>query len=133
MNGISTPQDSRAREPGAQTYSVNHKYKQLVRILRHLRDDLHKIQPQLAMPTVAMLEHMVFNCPLPMLQGDNWQQIIDRSLHYLIDHLDPVTGDDEVFLRSDVDEPLFPNEELFDAQDAYLFARALLEQQQDLT
>ncbi|GAB3094871.1 hypothetical protein GCM10027217_08350 [Pseudomaricurvus hydrocarbonicus] len=117
-------------EPAINTYSANHKYKQLARIVGHLRNDLHLQQPRLAMPTTAMIEHLLFNCPLSLLNGDDWQKIITDVLQYLISQLDPLKYTDDLFLRYDCDQPLFPNEELFDQQDAYLFAQTLLQQQQ---
>lgn len=117
-------------EPTVVTYCVNHKYKQLARIFRHLRDELHHCNPRLAKPTTTMIEHLVFNCPLPLLNGDDWQEIIQNVLQYMIDHLTPTHFDEELFLRSDGNLPLFPNEELFDQHDAYLFAKAILTHQQ---
>lgn len=135
MSGLTTSAShvrAAVLEPAVSTYSANHKYKQLARILLHLRNDLHLDQPQLAMPTSAMIEHLVFNCPLSLLEGDDWQQIIIHTLDYLIRQLGPSGSTDDLFLRSDCDQPLFPNEELFDSQDAYLFARTLLRQQQQV-
>lgn len=135
MSGLISPAGNvRAAvlEPAVSTYSANHKYKQLSRILLHLRNDLHLEQPHLAMPTSAMIEHLVFNCPLSLLEGDDWQQIIIHTLDYLIDQLGPGGNADDLFLRSDCNQLLFPNEELFDSQDAYLFARTLLRQQQQV-
>ncbi|WP_439135571.1 hypothetical protein [Pseudomaricurvus sp.] len=135
MSGLPNPEGNvRAAvlEPAVNTYSANNKYKQLARILLHLRNDLHLEQPHLAMPTSAMIEHLVFNCPLSLLEGDDWQEIIIQSLEYLIDQLSPYSFSDELFLRCDCNQPLFPNEELFDPQDAFLFARTLLRQQQQV-
>ncbi len=112
------------------TYSANHRYKQLARIFRHLRDELHDSQPRLAKPTSVMIEHLVFNCPLALLQGDDWQFIIEDVLHYLLKHLHPNYFQDDIFIRADSNSALFPNEELFDPQDAFVFAKALLDQQQ---
>lgn len=130
MSGMPTPLRTAVYEPGVVTYSANHSYKQLARIFRHLRDDLHEQQPRLAKPTSAMIEHLVFNCPLSLLQGDDWQNIIQDVLHYLTRQLHPAFYQDDLFIRSDSNRPLFPNEELFDPHDAYVFAKALLEQQQ---
>ncbi|MAZ87067.1 MAG: hypothetical protein CL693_05445 [Cellvibrionaceae bacterium] len=112
------------------TYSANHRYKQLARIFRHLRDELHEHQPRLAKPTSAMIEHLVFNCPLSLLQGEDWQRIIEDVLHYLLKHLHPSYYQEDIFIRTDSNSALFPNEELFDPQDAFVFAKALLNQQQ---
>lgn len=113
---------------------TRHKYRQLSRILLHLRNDLHLQQPQLAMPTSNMLEQLVYNCPANLLNSDDWQQSIIRVLEYLLEQLHPrhdlTPGAAwQGFLRYDNRQPLFPNDELFDPHDAYLFAQTLLLQQ----
>lgn len=128
MSGMPTPLHTEVLEPGVITYSANHRYKQLTRIFRHLRDELHELEPRLAKPTSSMIEHLVFNCPLSLLQSENWQQVIEDALHYLLKQLHPAYFQEDLFIRIDSDQALFPNEELFDPQDAYLFAKALLEQ-----
>lgn len=130
MSGMPTPLHTAVCEPDVVTYSANHRYKQLARIFRHLRDELHHHQPRLAKPTSAMIEHLVFNCPLSLLQGENWQQIIEDVLLYWITQLDPRVYQDDFFIRTDSNTALFPNEELFDCHDALLFSKALFEQHQ---
>lgn len=128
MSGMPTPLHTAVLEPGVITYSANHSYKQLARIFRHLRDELHEQNPRLAKPTSSMIEHLVFNCPLALLQNEDWQQVIEDVLRYLMKQLHPAYYRDELFIRVDSNQALFPNEELFDPQDAYLFSKALLEQ-----
>lgn len=115
---------------------TRHRYRQLSRILLHLRNDLHGQQPQLALPTNSMLEHLVSNCPAYLLDNEDWQQCIIGVMEYLLAQLSPSVDDTAdtaglTFLRYDNLQPLFPNEELFDPQDACRFAQALLNQQRD--
>jgi len=130
VNGLPTPLHTAVYEPDVVTYSANHRYKQLARIFRHLRDELHSLQPRLAQPTSTMIEHLVFNCPLSLLQGQDWQQIIEEVLLYLMKQLDPAIYQEDLFIRVNSNRALFPNEELFDSHDAYLFSKALFEQHQ---
>ncbi|NIB41970.1 hypothetical protein HBA55_20355 [Pseudomaricurvus alkylphenolicus] len=130
MRGLSTSQHHRVHEPTT-TYSANNRYRQVARIIKHLRDEIHAIQPRLAKPTTAMIDHLVFNCPLHLLQQDDWQKVIIDVLEYMIEHLDPLNYQEDLFTRCDRPQPLFPNEELFDQQDSLIFAQALLLHQRE--
>ncbi|MBR9908899.1 MAG: hypothetical protein GYB33_00950 [Gammaproteobacteria bacterium] len=125
MQNHDKPTPLRAKA-GAATYSANLKYSQLCQRLVQLRDQLHKHNPRLAKPTGAMIEHLVFNCPLQLLEDDDWQTVIYRVLCYLEVQMSPANDARHYFIRSDRDAPLFPNEELFDEHDAFLFAKVLL-------
>ncbi len=131
--GDKSPGDSKPgpgpTAPQVTTYSVHHRYRQLTRILRHLRDQLHRQQPHLAMPTSRMIDQLVSNCPLGALQGDDWSQAVADALQFLQRQLHPLHFDPALFYCADCDAPLFPNEELFDPYDAWLFVNALLESQ----
>ena len=118
--------------PQVSTYSAHHRYRQLTRILRHLRDELQQQHTPLALPTSNMIDQLVANCPLGALRCDNWSVAVTQSLQFLEQQLDPLNFDPGLFYRADRDAPLFPNEELFDPYDAWLFVRALLELQVDL-
>ncbi len=102
------------------------KYKQVARILKHLRDELHDHEPRLAQPTNSMISHLVFNCPPPIFDQGDWQEIITNALQFLQKASDNTSLYTQHFTHQDTDTPLFPNNELFDEHDVYLFCSALL-------
>ncbi len=109
------------------TYSANCRYSQAARILKHLRDELHLINPKPPQLTSTMIDHLVFNCPVHLVQGDDWQLITIDVIDYFIEHLDPLMYKSDFFMRSDRPMPLFPNEELFDEFDTFNFFQQLLQ------
>ncbi len=124
------------REPDNEKNQIHHrgagkgreKYKQTARILKHLRNELNLTTPNLAKPTDAMIEHLVFNCPAPLFDSDDWPAVINAALLFLKSACDNTSPGTQHFTRQDGHTPLFPNNELYDEQDVYCFCDHLLRQ-----
>ena len=109
----------------AKIYDANPRYQQLSEIIRNLRDELHLINPKPAQLNNAMIDHLVFNCPLYLIQGNDWSLIVLDVIDYFIEHLDPLLFIPQFFIRMDRQAPLFPNNEGFDEFDTYSFFQQL--------
>lgn len=108
------------------------KYKQVARILKHLRNSLDAdtdlIKVKVTQPTDAMIENLVFNCPAPLFDSDDWPTIINTVLLFLKNACDNTTPATRHFTRQDGHTPLFPNGDLYDELDVYRFCEVLLNQ-----
>ncbi len=114
------------RQPLAQR-SKKPKYRQVARIILHLRDELHQQMPQMAMPTSWMINCLVFNCPASDFEGDNWQDIVNAVLDRISDDMARDYGGECQYCQTDGTTPLFPNQDLYDETDAYHFCQRLLQ------
>ncbi|TQV84769.1 hypothetical protein FKG94_04410 [Exilibacterium tricleocarpae] len=106
-------------------HSQKSKYRQVARIITHLRNELHQQHPQLAMPTSWMIECLVFNCPASDFNGDNWQDIVNAVLDRISDDMARDYGRECHYHQTDGTTPLFPNHDLYDETDAYHFCQRL--------
>lgn len=102
------------------------KYRQVSRLLKHLREELAARHPRLNLPTSWMIDNLVLNCPPVLFSGDNWHIILQKVLSYLSLQTDATHFATCRLCQSD-GSPLFPNDELFDEQDTYCFCSYLLE------
>ncbi len=114
--------------------SPSNKYKQVARIICHIRDDIHAKYPQVIMPTRRMIECLVFNAFNDNNTGlskdnEDWHSLVIETLKNLRNLTD--AGLFEVknhcnFTETDGTTPLFPSFELFDEWDAHKFSQTLL-------
>lgn len=102
-------------------------YKQIARIICHIRDNVHRRYPQIIMPTRSMIDALVFNsCNPQKFTGNNWQEVVDNTLLTLKEKTDVGIEGHCHFTLTDGETPLFPNAELFDEWDAHRFSLALI-------
>jgi len=101
-------------------------YKQVARIICHIRDTIHTQYPQLIMPSRQMIEYLAFNSCDPSKFSENWHQLLVDTLTNLRDLTDVGLEDSCAFTHPDGTTPLFPNFELFDEWDAHRFSQAML-------
>lgn len=73
-----------------------------------------------------MIEHLLANCPSPLFKTERSDQALYRCLCHLEYAMSPSNSDENVFTRAQSEQALFPNEELFDEQDAFMFAKSAL-------
>lgn len=119
------------REPKSTYDGVRRsRHKQVARIICHLRDELHQVDPKLNMPTRWMIENLVSNA-CDERSGD-WEAIIITTLKTIRSLINAHLRGSYAFTLRDNVNPLFPNDELFDEWDAFRFCQALI-QHMDLT
>jgi|GEM_PF-5594196 len=134
---IASTDERDALKKDAATTSYRHMrpHKQLAKILRHLRDELHKQQPQQALPSSWMIRCLV-NCYYRSQQNHPQETVTSHNNHRtLADFLIQTealtyraTDIAEYFVELDGKTSLFPNTELFGPQHVREFTRTALQQ-----
>lgn len=109
------------------THSDRIRYKQVARIIKHLCKDLAKQRPDVAMPTGWMVDNLLFNCPSDVFHQPHWQSMVIELLNHLVHMTSCQQADSIHWQRHDSDNPLFPNHDFYDEQDAHRFCCALLD------
>lgn len=102
-------------------------YKQVARILCHLRNELREQTPQLDMPSNWMISCLVYNVwnGIETRPGD-WQGRVVDVLQAIRTQTNVGLERPCHFVQPDGLTPLFPNADAFDEWDAYRFSQALL-------
>jgi len=129
-------------QPNSSSNSPSNKYKQVARIICHIRDDIHAKYPQVIMPTRRMIECLVFNAFDQKIKhastntnisndknNEDWHSLVIETLKNLRDLTDAglfETTNHCSFTKTDGTTPLFPSFELFDEWDAHKFSQTLL-------
>lgn len=117
--------------PGSSNHNLNNLYKQVARIIKHLRRELASHNPELAMPTGWMIDNLIYNCPpetyhdSPNHETCDWYTLVMNALAFVKQHTE--VSSPVQFIRTDGNTPLFPNHELYDELDAHRFSSALLD------
>lgn len=113
-----------------------HKYKQVARIICHIRDEIYSEYPQIIMPTRRMIECLVYNAFEERTEdkssdNEDWYQLVIETLKNLRDLTDASLNEGNTegychFTETDGVTRLFPSYELFDEWDAHKFSQTLL-------
>jgi|GEM_PF-1118949 len=117
--------------PDPKNNSLNNIYKQVARIIKHLRSELASHHPELALPTGWMIDNLIYNCPPdtyhnpPNDETCDWYALVTNALTYVKQHTG--TNSPVQFVQTDGNTLLFPNHELYDELDAHRFCAALLD------
>ncbi|MGH1471351.1 MAG: hypothetical protein ACRBCS_09170 [Cellvibrionaceae bacterium] len=120
--------------PSSKTSSHTNKYKQIARIICHIRDEIYTQYPHIIMPTRHMIECLVYNAFLDTNENTsvkNWHYLVIETLKNLRDQTDTRLSDGATegycdFTETDGVTRLFPSLELFDEWDAHKFSQTLL-------
>ncbi|MGI1678716.1 MAG: hypothetical protein K6L75_08300 [Cellvibrionaceae bacterium] len=111
------------------------KYKQISRIICHIRDEIYTQYPQIIMPTRRMIECLVFNAfrnhNNKNVTAEDWHHLVIETLKNLRDLTDSDLTERGTegycdFTETDGVTRLFPSFELFDEWDAHKFSQTLL-------
>ncbi|GAB1264536.1 hypothetical protein [Aurantivibrio infirmus] len=101
--------------------------KQLASIICHLRDEMHRENPKIAVPTRWMIHALLYNvideCDA---NDDDWHKQVVEVLQRIKKSCQDSFKNPSNFLQVDGEKPLFPNHELFDEWDSYRFCQAIL-------
>ncbi|WNO10163.1 hypothetical protein [Teredinibacter sp. KSP-S5-2] len=112
--------------------------KKIIKIVRHLRDDLSRIFPNELMPSSWIIRCLIESCYTES-HGLSWQASVLHILRSVSENTASRYGVNTVFFQEDGVTPLFPNKEDFSPSHAHTFANLahkylkLQQQNQDIT
>lgn len=109
------------RLPSNKVDNSNLEKKKIIKIVRHLRDDLSRIFPNELMPSSWIIRCLVDSCYTES-QDPGWQTSVLHILRSISENTASRYGVNTVFFQEDGATPLFPNKENFTPSHAHTFA-----------
>lgn len=110
--------------------------RRMTRIVRHLRDDLARMHPNIVMPTTWMIKCLLASMSRPNVNSgelnqfdvsdEQWERNLLTLLHKLHEYSNSSEHIRNAFFELDGFTPLFPNQELFGPQHVHKFSQLAL-------